>query len=495
MNQGAPPVIMPALISRLLPTPAHHLRFFAVLAILLVGLLHRGVGLGTIPPPHATDDEVWYAWSGLSILHGEKPTAWSMLPGYRNRTLGWAWYANEKYHFVRPALDHPPLFPLLAGAFVSLTGPARMKIDLKPAGSVNLWDINLGKARILSLIMYTLAFLLLLDLVTLSLGFWPAVVAVAAYSFGLPIVLHQRLLVADNLAALLLLGNLVVLQRFFLGRCSRRTFTIATLVLVPCATLTKIVAVTQAAVVGGLLLMRRQIRLLWIPVAGAAIGAVLLVAYAAALDWQLFRLVQGSQADRFSGFNFVERLLGSMQLVGHGQFSFFLCIGWIFALAMALDRSAPPLAVGVVCYVVAMTFFADSRRVWGWHQLSLYPFLCMGYGWVFRRLWRSTAPGLSITVLGLLLIWVFQDFHLLFPASKGITRFGYVIAVLGIFSVTQLSGGLRTRAIRSILVFLMASGLLLEVARAARMTTADFPEAKKQRPTGAALEVPAGFIR
>src|SRR5215207_8381571 len=81
-------------------------------ARLVLAVLARVIGLGTSPPPHATDDEYWYAWSGLSMLHGQKPTSWSLLEGYRGHTLGWGYLGNTRYHFVRPALDHPPLFPL-----------------------------------------------------------------------------------------------------------------------------------------------------------------------------------------------------------------------------------------------------------------------------------------------------------------------------------------------------------------------------------------------
>lgn len=459
------------------------LRAAVVATLLIAGLLHRLIGIGVQPPQHATEDEIHYSWAGLSILHGHQPTSWSLLSGYRGHTLGYGAVGNGRAYIVRPALDHPPLFSLLAGAFVSLTRPAPLHIKLYPSGDVELWEINLASARILPVLLYAISFFLLLDLASLSIGFWPACAALAFYSFARHMVLHQRLLISDNFVTTLVLANLVVLQRYLLGRCTQRAFAIATLVLVPCAIMSKIVSVCAAAALGAVLLAQRKWKQLWIPASAAILGLVAVLIYAAALDWQLFVSVQQSQAQRFSGFNTLERLVGLMQLVGHAEFSQLICFAWIFAFAMAIDRSAPSISLALVAYFLAFTYFADARRVFGWHQLPFYPLLCLALGWYTRKAWKASSPALVIAFVGSLLTWVWQAAYLLAPNYPTWERAGYLIMIALLLAATQLTNHIyRITAIRTILIASMTLGLLLETIYARRFNPAQWTEVRPAVP-------------
>jgi hypothetical protein len=473
-----------------------NVRAAVVTLILAAALLCRIIGLGNMPPPHATDDEFWYSWSGLGMLHGEKPTAWSQLEGYRGRQLGYGYLENYKYYFVKPAVDHPPLFSLIAGTFVQLTGPSRMNISLLPTGQVNLWDINLAKARWLGVALFCVSFFLLLDLASLSIGFWPACMALLFYSFGWPMILHQRLLVADNFTTPLLLLNLVLLQRYQLGMCSRRTFAIGTLILIPFATLSKIVAVVQSVVVAAMLVAHRRLRDLWLPIAGALIGIAGVMLFAWSMDWQLFRAVQASQADRFSGFHYFQRMIAAIPIVGHSSFAFILPIGWVFLFAMALDRRAPSLTVAPFAYLLGMTFLADARNVWGWHYAPVYPFLCIAYAWALRRVWRGPTLATSLAVLGLLLIWLFQNMYGFFSAHSVVLRTLYIISLAAIAAGALLGRTDRGKLLmRSVLCLTVAVGLTSEVVTFYRLTPASFTELRTSKPTGPAATRPPGYLR
>jgi hypothetical protein len=469
-------------------------RAVVVAVILIAGLVNLCSQLGTQPPPHATDDEYWYSWTGLALIHGQQPTSWSLLSGYKKRNLGYGYLWNTKYYFVRPAMDHPPLFSVLAGVAASLAGTQPMHIQLYPSGGVDLWEINLARMRVVPVLLFVGSFFLLLDIALLSVGFWPACAALLMFSFSRHMVFHHRLLVADNLVTPLLLANVAVTQRYLMGLCGRRAFAVATLVCVPCAVLSKLVAISAAAAVSAMLLVKRRWRDLLIPAGAVVLGLALVALYAVAVDWDMFRTVQRSQAGRFSGFNAIERLVGLIQVIDHNDFSQLICIGWVFAFAMALDRSAPPVAVAIVGYFLAFTFFADSRNVYGWHQAAFYPLLCLAVAWFVRKAVRARSVAITMVVMGLLLTWMMQEFWSMVPVFPRFDRFGYFAVVVLLLGVTQIGDVVRRRqALRLYAGAIVLIGLACETERARVFPRENWIEMHKSRRPGGEKTAP-GFM-
>ncbi|NQU43365.1 hypothetical protein HQ520_08765, partial [bacterium] len=99
------------------PPPFSQRQWALIVLLFLLALAHRWNGLGQAPEPYQMADESHYLWAGLSLLHGEKATSWSLLPGYAKTEayIGRAEIDSHSFHIVRPALDHPPLFSLIAG--------------------------------------------------------------------------------------------------------------------------------------------------------------------------------------------------------------------------------------------------------------------------------------------------------------------------------------------------------------------------------------------
>ena len=176
-------------------------RWAIVLVLLAGGFWVRWQGLGTFPRAYQTDDEFFYIWAGLSLTEGQRPISWSMLPAYarENAILGEIHHGPHHLPIVQPALDHPPLFCLLAGATARLMGarPADFRAD--GGGTVRLWDVPLARARVLPLILFCATFLLLYDLAARTMGFGPACLALLFYGCISHIVAHNRLVVMENL--------------------------------------------------------------------------------------------------------------------------------------------------------------------------------------------------------------------------------------------------------------------------------------------------------
>ena len=150
------------------------LKRWAIVFVLLAGSFWlRWQGLGVFPRPGQTADEYSSYWIGLALWDGQRPIAWSTLPSYARQgaKLGNVHWQNRTFEIVRPALDHPPLFNLLAGGAARLMGTSPLALQTESGRPVQLWEIPLAKARLVSLALFCVTFLLLYDLSKRTLGF------------------------------------------------------------------------------------------------------------------------------------------------------------------------------------------------------------------------------------------------------------------------------------------------------------------------------------
>ncbi|MCL5270750.1 MAG: hypothetical protein M1457_09440 [bacterium] len=444
-------------------------RWILVLLLLAAGLGVRWYGLGQFPRPHQTDDEYHFLWAGLSLLSEGRPTSWSRLHerepinyealGARMTPLT---YEQHQYFLVRPALDHPPLFSLVAGAWARLVGAAVPHSPVPGPGGLTYWNVNLARARTLTLVLYAATFFCLLALARHAFSFEAAFVGLLLYSFTMHIVAHGRLLVSENLTTPLFLASLVAVQRYTNGRMSRGVFAAVTITAVAAALLCKLVAVSQVGAIVFLLCLARRPRAAVYPILGALLGLGLYLAYGGWQGWSIFRAILHVQADRFKGFDILSRFILTPALVHDAHFSYLVLSGWLALFATTLNRRRSALMLAPLVYLLGFAYFASMPAIYGWHILPIYPFLSLALGVVVCDVWRKCD---TVAYSGLVVMLLPYTANALFYSRTDYAAFWrmfYLAAAAACLLLPLAGGALRRRTIHAVIVLLLTIALAFD---------------------------------
>lgn len=426
-----------------------------VLALLVLAIGLRAVDLGNAPAPLATTDEYHYAWAGLSLMTEGRPTAWSYLTGYHDtqalkgqvKALGTSW------QIVTPAMDHPPLYSLLAGGFARLTGATPLRLTTNAGREVTIWNIDLARCRILSLILFAASFLLLYDLAARRCGFAVALVSLLLYGCVSHMVLHSRLLVTETFTTPLLLGGLCAWERYRRGEWGERLFAIVTILLIAAATLSKLVAASQAAAICFLLLAEGRRRAAIYPILGVALGGAIYVLFGAWQDWHIFVKVMESQSARWHGFGMLEEIVLNPLLVHAPARSYPILIGWgaIFAVAVGRRGTRGRQLIGAAAaYFLAFGFFVAVPAIYGWHLMPFHPFMALAIAIVFMEAYRRPGPIKNVAAVALLMPMALETVYLEHTAWGGVMRYVYLgiaAVVIGLPLLPKRPANTRQRVI------------------------------------------------
>ncbi|MCE5230520.1 glycosyltransferase family 39 protein [bacterium] len=419
-------------------------RNLAILSLLVFAVILRAFELGNVPAPLATADEYHYAWAGLSLLTEGRPTAWSYLGGYNNTPahLGKVKLIGSSFPIVSPALDHPPLYSVIAGGWAWLMGARPMPLTTDTGHRVTIWQIDLARCRILSLILFAVSFLLLYDLAARRCGWFVAVVTLLIYSSVNHMALQSRLLVTETFTTPLLLGGLCAWERYRLGRWSERRFAIVTIVLIVAATLSKLVAVSQAAVIMFLLLMEGRRRAVIYPLLGVVMGAALYLAYGAWQGWDIFMKALDSQSARFHGFGMLPEVIRTQLLVHDDtRLSYPLMLGWIALFIIAVGRKGTrgrTLIAAAVAYLLAFGFFVAMPSIFGWHIIPFFPFHALAIAMIFAEAYRRPGPIINAAAIALFLPMALESIYAEHAGWLKAMRYAYLGIVAVVFGLPLL---------------------------------------------------------
>lgn len=440
-----------------------------LIVVLIAALLGRAIGLGTHPPPFSTSDEFHFLWTGLSLLHGERPMTWSNMPVYpaRGDVEGEGEFRGHRFTTVRPGLDHPPLFSLVAAAYAEMVGAVRGRIALTDATKPGMvWDVDLTRARTLTLFLSLATFLLLFEIARREFDYWVALFAVAIHGLLAFSVLQGRLLVTENLTTPFLLANVLLVQRLVAGQTQSRRFGWLTGTLVAASTFCKLVAVCQAGVIILLLLVaKRPWRELMYPLLGAALGIALYIGYGALEGWETLVAVLREHGTRFDILNPWQLILGYPQLIHTGVFTLLIQLGWVFILVNQLGGRPSAVLSAPIAFLLGHIFFAAVDQIYGWHMLPYLPFVGIALAWGILEVSRSCRPMPAFALAAILLPGAGQFLLETYPEYRGQIRWLYGIALA---AGVMLCAGSATRRQRIVRYGVLAAFLLL-AAREVRL--------------------------
>src|SRR3990167_8868401 len=163
--------------------------------IVVLGFLLRSHNLYTWPREGATFDEYAWTWLGINLIQKQTPISWSSQPQYTNREH--LTYRGAAFFLVRPYLEHPPGFGLVAGSFALLNGARDMyDVDIK---TIRPFAVILGLTSI------ALVFLLAKDLYDRKTAFIASLLyaTIPTVAIGSRIVQNENFFIPLFLLALL----------------------------------------------------------------------------------------------------------------------------------------------------------------------------------------------------------------------------------------------------------------------------------------------------
>lgn len=190
------------------PSVSCFMKYFIIVSILLTGLLLRLNNYSTWPRHGATFDEFAWTWLGISLIQNRVPVSWSRHPQYENEE--YVRYQGAAFRIVRPYLEHPPLFGLVAGGFALLNGADHM------------YDITLKNIRTLALILGISSTALLFFLSQALYGEKVAFVSALLYATVPTIVVGSRIVQNENFLIPFWLFSLYAVSRYL--QTKKRTF-------------------------------------------------------------------------------------------------------------------------------------------------------------------------------------------------------------------------------------------------------------------------------
>ena len=339
----------------------------ALAAILLLAALLRFHDYALVPFHHETADEYQHAWEGWHLLHEGTPAAWSTFPDRYppSQTRDFRWF-GDRYVLVRPYFDHPPLFSIPVGLLCSL------------AGAKGFLDCTLPVMRVIPILCSLAGLLLLYRLArAYHASERAALLGCLVYATVPVVLLGHRLVKAENLLALLLMGAVLVLAEE--GRRPPRRAAVLAGVLSALALWTKATGVAVVATVLLMLAARRR----WKDAAVVAVitgaGLALYLLYVSAYDLGLFlKVLQAQGTTKWVSLDAFQDLLGGKVVVkwfGRGTYLWLL-----LAAGVAAFGRARALLLPIAVYAAVLCLNADHRVIYGWYRIPLYPFLCVAAG-------------------------------------------------------------------------------------------------------------------
>ena len=192
-----------------------HKKFLLLLGIITVcGLYLRYIDYDKVPPWRESDDEIHYAWAGLTWLTKGTPVSWSRFESYPAFSLYRAWGVD--WRLVSPMLEKPPLYSLLSGITTLVSGQRELN------------EVRLTTIRLLPIALSVITIIFIGFIGQQVFSNEIGLLAALLYAVTPTVVLSNRLSLTENLLTPLSLITLwlflkikkPVKSALFLGLCA-----------------------------------------------------------------------------------------------------------------------------------------------------------------------------------------------------------------------------------------------------------------------------------
>lgn len=393
-----------------------HYRIILILGvILLLGLFLRHDRFRTIPREGATFDEFAWTWLGINLIQKHEPISWSPQPQYKN--IKEIRYQGAQFLIVKPYLEHPPLFGIVAGGF-ALTN-----------GVKDMYDVTLAKIRPLSLILGGFSILMIFLLANEIYGREVALISSLLYATAPTIVIGSRIVQNENFLIPFWLLSLYLILKYL--KTGRKKFRNSAAFLAGLLSLAKVPWLVVGLSLSMILSFKNKWRDAFLVGGVTLLIFSLFIFYGLYFDNELFVNLWRLQIARydisFSGFFSV---LQSPLLVDRFYLDGWIYFGWLSIVFLMKDiRKNYLILIPFVAYLVTFIFGIPNEPSHGWYRYPFYPFLIISIAVILVQEIKkiSLVSLLFIFIVGLAL------FSNTWEPSFGFSYFLYRLLILAGF--------------------------------------------------------------
>ncbi len=370
----------------------HYTTILLLIAIVLLGIILRHDRFRTIPRHGATFDEFAWTWLGINLIQKHQPISWSSQPQYENREH--LIYQGAAFWIVKPYLEHPPLFGLVAGSFALLNG------------AKDMYGVTLENVRPLAILLGTFSIFMVFMLSKEIYGSRVALLSSLLYATVPTIVIGSRIVQNENFLIPFWLLSLYLILKYL--KTGKKKFRNIAAVIAGLLSLAKV----PWLVVGLSLSMILSYKGKWRDgfIVGGIVAAIfsLYILYGIYFDKELFLNILKLQTARydisFSGFF---SIFQNPLLVDRFYLDGWILFGWLSILFLLRDLKRNfIIVIPFIAYFITYIFGIPNEPAHGWYRYPFYPFLLISSALVIREEFKKVSfiSLLFILIVGLSLL-------------------------------------------------------------------------------------------
>ncbi|MEK7517282.1 MAG: glycosyltransferase family 39 protein [Patescibacteria group bacterium] len=346
-------------------------QFFILLFVISLGFLLRYHNYAIYPRHGATFDEFAWTWLGINLIQKGVPISWSPHPQYKERKE--IRYQGAAFLIVKPYLEHPPLFGIVAGTSALLSG------------AKDMYSVTLTNMRGLSAVLGILSIVALFIFTNSLYGKTIAYVSTILYATVPTIVIGSRIVQNENFLIPFWLFSLYLINKYLQTK--------------------KLWMRNIASVIGGLLILAK---VPWIVVplslgmilfykgkwkdalfvGGVAAGFFsLFIAYGLYFDKELFVNLFQLQVARYDiSFDGLFSIFTHPLLVDRYYLDGWILFGWVSIFYISKDiKKHLFVLLPFISYFVLYVFAIPNEPGHGWYRYPFYPFLISALAFVLEE--------------------------------------------------------------------------------------------------------------
>lgn len=337
------------------------LKYIVIILILILGFWLRSDKYTTWPRHGATFDEFAWTWLGINLIQEKVPVSWSRHPQYKDTKI--IKYQGAMFQLVKPYLEHPPLFGLVAGSFAIANG------------AENMYNVTLAGIRPLALILGILSIAVVFLLVKEVYGINLALLSSLLYATIPTIVVGSRIVQNENFLIPSWLFCLYLLAKY-LKSGNKWFLNIAILI----ASFMPLAKVPWVVVPGSLLLIlafKKRWKESLITIIVSLLSFSLFIIYGIYYDKDLFFSLWLFQMARYDlSFAGLLSIFTNPLIVDRYYLDGWIYFGFISIFLLAKDlKKNIFILFPFLTYLLIFVFAIPNEPGHGWYRYPFYPFL------------------------------------------------------------------------------------------------------------------------
>lgn len=417
-------------------------KFILLGIILVIGLMLRFHNINTWPRLGATFDEYAWTWLGMNLIQKGTPESWSPHEFYDDKKV--IIYQKAYFTLVKPYLEHPPVFGIVAGSYALLSGV------------IDMYDLHIQDIRGLALILGAFSILMVYVFASELFGARIGLLSSLIYATIPTVVVGSRLVQNENFFIPFFLLSLYFTSRYL--RTDNSLFRNLAAIISGILILSKIPWFAGAASIVIIFLFLKRYSDIYKFLAIVIPIFLTFFVYGFYYNWSLFIELWVFQLQRYDlYYNSFFALFTHPYLADRFLIDGWIYIGWIsiFFLFLRDIKKYYLLIFPFLAYLGIFIFAIPNEAAHGWYRYPFYPFFAISIALFLREYFNKN----NLITFIILLFTGLSMLQLSFGYKFG---FSFVVFRLFLFLISLSMLPLffpKTRKITDIISFLCLVGI------------------------------------